>query len=115
MKKSSKKFLNYDIERVLNRLKNLTKKELSETLENDVFEQPEFKRHMKELAISENISEEEANKVIKHYLLTVGKEALRITKHRRRIVLFGFMHIDIQEIIYNEHSIYYKYKNKKNE
>lgn len=96
-----------------NKLKNLNYSELQKVLQEEVFDTPDFKRHMKELSVIENMEIEEVTKVVKHYLLSNGKEMLKIKKHKRRFVLFGFLTIDIQEIIYNEHSIYYKQSKNK--
>lgn len=89
-------------------IKGLTKQELLNVLEDEVFSDNDFKRHINETAIKENVSYDLAETVIKNYIISIGSEMIKIKKHRRRIVVFGFLNIDIIEPKFNKYSIYFK-------
>lgn len=87
---------------------NISKEELMEVLEDQVFETFDFSRHMEELAQKENLPLEDVRKVVKHHLTEIAKEMVKVTKIKRRIVLFGFLYIDIMEPLFYKD----KFKNK---
>lgn len=93
-------------------IKNLTEEELLKVLEEEVFQDADFIRHIQEVSKNEQIPHDVVEEVIKHHITRIGKMMIKKTRHKRRITLFGFLNIDILEPTNNEHSIYYKQRKK---
>ena len=66
-------------------IKNLSKEELLIVLEEEVFQDVDFIRHVKEVSKNEEIPHEVAESVIKHYITSIGLMMIKKTKHKRRI------------------------------
>lgn len=95
-----------------NEIKSLDKKQLVNMLQDEVFDDPDFIRHIKEVAEKEEVPLEVAETIIKKYITDCGKEMIKVKKHKRRIVLFGHLNIDIVEPKFNKFSIYFKKRKK---
>lgn len=89
-----------------NAKRTISKIKMLEVLETQVFSDQDFIRHIRETASKENIPEDVVETIIKHHIKTCSLEMIKKKKIHRRIVLFGFIHIDIVEPNYNEFSIY---------
>lgn len=89
-------------------LKPLTKEKLTEILNDEVFINIDFNRHIRETAAKQNIEVETAETVIKHLLSSIGAELSTIKKHKRRFLIFTYIYLEIIENKYNIFSINFK-------
>lgn len=91
----------------INSHSTFTKKKMSEVLEKDVFQDYNFKRHVKEVSLKLSIPEDVVESVIKHYFTFISYEMIRIRNVKRRIVIYGFFYLDVLEPYYDSASKYY--------
>lgn len=86
----------------------ITKKDVLEKLEKDVFSDDIFKSHIKETSLKLNVPEEVVEKIVKHYITYFSLLMNTIVKHKRRFVVYCFFYIDIEDNYYKEGSKYSK-------
>lgn len=91
----------------INSHSTLSKEEMDIVLNEHVFDDYNFKRHIQEVSIKLQIPEDVVESVIKHYLSFICYEMIKIRKIRRRIVIYGFFFLDILEPYYDVNSKYY--------
>jgi hypothetical protein len=91
--------------------RNLTKEQMLEVLENEVFSDADFRRQLLEVSIKLNIPLDVVETVIIHFIQTASLQLIIMKKIFRRIIFIGFFRIEIQEVRYNKSSIYNKFKN----
>jgi len=82
--------------------RNLTKEQMSVILENDVFTDHNYIRHIEQTAHDLGIPSEAVKEVITDYLKKVSFDMLKITTFPRRFSILGWVFIDILEEKYYE-------------
>lgn len=82
--------------------KNLNKKQMLTVLEEQVFSDYSYQRHIDQTAYDLGIPKLVVATVVKHYLESVSIDILRVTKKMRRYIFIGWAHIEILEEKYFE-------------
>lgn len=95
----------------------ITEPEVLEMMNEKVFKEINFNRHLLETSKSLNIPYEHVDSVMKHYLITMAKQMSLITRVRRRLSIYAFFMIEIKDsatdfLIFSEER-YIKYFGKK--
>ena len=90
----------------------VTKTEVLEMMEREVFQDLDFKRQVKETSFKLKLSQEQTETVIKHFLTTMAIQMTLVTRIRRRLGIYAFFLIEIKDsmskIIYHDQSFYEK-------
>ena len=89
-------------------LNPLTKKQQKQILNDEVYIDLDFNRHIRETAMKQNIEVETAEIVVKHLLENLSSELSTIKKHKRRFLIFTYIYLEIIENKYNKFSINFK-------
>jgi hypothetical protein len=91
-------------------LKSMKIQKLQKIMQEEVFENEDFIRHLEETSIKTGFPVSVIKTVVEDYFSRIGTEMIKVKKHKRRFVLFGFMNLEIFESKYNPFSIYFKQK-----
>lgn len=75
----------------------LTKEEVNERLEQDVFSQPEFKQQVKEVSYNLKISEIIVEDVLRHYFTNICYLINTVRKVVTKVNIYGFCSIYIKK------------------
>lgn len=75
----------------------VTEDQVLEMMNEKVFKEIDFNRHLSETAKTLKIPYEHVDSVIKHYLITMAKQMSLITRVRRRLSIYAFFMIEIKD------------------
>jgi hypothetical protein len=94
--------------------KNISKEKYLALIEDQVFNDSDFKRQILETSIKLKLDYDLVDNVIKDFIYTACDLLVKVKKISRRISIIGFFYIDILEVKYNVNSVYNKKNHSKN-
>lgn len=77
-----------------------------EIIEDEVYNDADFQRHLKEVAQRTNMPLSSVESVVKHYIESAAKEVCKNKKHKRRFIFSGYFFFEIHDIQHNPYSSY---------
>ena len=77
--------------------KGIRYKDYRELIDDEVFEHQDFKRHIKEVATKLDLPDDVVETVIQQFVTDVAMELRKVQKQIRRLIIPGWLHIDIVE------------------
>lgn len=97
----------------------ISKEDIKKVLDEEVFSNLDFKRHIKEVSIKTEFSEDIVRIVLQQYITILAMQMTIVTRYRRKLMMFGFFMIDIMDPVskklYNKtftEDFYLKYMGK---
>lgn len=78
---------------------NVSKEQVLEMLDTEVFSDPDFKRHLLETSIKLGLSIDVVEHTVKHFIITMAKQMSLVTRYRRRLSIYAFCMIEIKDSI----------------
>lgn len=98
MKDNLEGLKNYLLEKAEDAKKTkVSKEQVLEMMNDQVFNQPDFKRQIIEVSQKLNLPKENVDFVVKHFLITMALQMTLVTIIRRRLSIYAFCMIEIKD------------------